>query len=205
VADGAVIRILHFRPQRVDFDAQLREQFIPILRSQSGLLDLVAGRHGPDERGPRIVVSVWAADAMVALPPWTDQAVIDPGGRAGVDPPPAEVMPVRMMFRVEPAEPADRARVLRIFRGRVRAGELDAYVDEAANGTQADAASGRGPLALYLATEESTPDTFVTASAWADWSVIEAATGGDVRRPVATRHPERLVDAEATHYEVIEL
>lgn len=202
MADGAVIRILHFRPQRVDFDSQLREQFIPILRNQAGLLDLIAGRHGPDERGPRIVVSVWEADAMVALPPWTDQAVIDPGGRVGPDPPPAEVMPVRAMFR---GDLADRARVLRIFRGRVRVGELDAYVEEAANGTRADAAAGRGPLALYLAADVSTPESFVTASAWADWSVIEAATGGDVRRPVATRHPERLVDAEAIHYEVIEL
>ena len=202
MADAALIRILHFRPQRVDFDVQLRETFIPILRGQAGLVDLIAARHGPDERGPRIVASVWAPGAVVALPPWTDRAAVDPVARVGDEPPPPEVMPVKAMFRSDRGEPP---RVLRIFRGRVRPGELEAYVEEAANGTRADALAGRGPLALYLAADESVPDTFVTVSAWADWSVIEAATGGDVRRPVATRHPERLVDAEATHYEVIEL
>ena len=202
MADAALIRILHFRPQRVDFDAQLREQFIPILLGQDGLVDLIAGRHGPDERGPRIVASVWTPGAVVALPPWTDQAVVDPGSWIGNEPPAPEVMPIRAMFRSDSGDPA---RVLRIFRGRVRPTELAAYVDEAANGTRADAQAGRGPLALYLATDDSAADTFVTVSAWADWSVIEAATGGDVRRPVATRHPERLIDADVTHYEVIEL
>ena len=202
MADEAVIRILHFRPQRVDFDSQLREQFIPVLRGQAGLLDLIAGRHGPDERGPRVVVSVWDADAVVALPPWTDQALIDPGGVAETPAPPAEVMPVRARFRADRTDPA---RVLRIFRGRVRPGELEAYVDEAASGTRADAAAGHGPLALYLAADDAAPDTFITASAWADWSAIETATGGDIRRPVATRHPERLIEADVLHYEVIEL
>jgi len=202
VAETAVLRILHFRPQRVDFDSQLRERFIPILRNQAGLVDLIAGRHGPDERGPRIVVSVWDADAVVALPPWSDQAVVDQGKPPGESPPPTEVLPVRLLFRSDDTAPA---RVLRIFRGRVRSGELDAYVVDAANGTRADAAAGHGPLALYLAADGGSPDTFVTVSAWAAWSAIEVATGGDVRRPVATRHPERLADAEATHYEVIEL
>jgi hypothetical protein len=202
VADEAVIRILHFRPQRVDFDSQLREQFIPILRGQAGLLDLVAGRHGPDERGPRVVLSVWDADAAVALPQWPDQALVDQVGSAETTAPPAEVLPVRARFRSDRTDPP---RVLRIFRGRVRAGELEAYVDEAASGTRADAAAGYGPLALYLAADIVAPDTFITASAWADWSAIETATGGDIRRPVATRHPERLIEADVLHYEVIEL
>ena len=202
VADTAVMRILHFQPHRIDFDSQLREQFIPILRNQAGLLDLIAGRHGPDERGPRIVASVWAADAVVALPPWTDRGALDAGGPAATtDERRPEVMPVRVSFR---GQGTDAARVLRIFRGRVRADELDRYIDEAETGTQADGAAGRGPLALYIATVDTIPDAFVTVSAWSEWSVIEAATGGDIRRPVATRHPERLVESEATHYEVIE-
>jgi hypothetical protein len=202
VAVSEVLRILHFQPHRLDFDGQLREQFIPILRNQGGLLDLIAGRHGPDERGPRIVASVWAADAVVALPPWSDRAALDAGGpRAATEERRPEVMPVRVSFR---GQDTDVARVLRIFRGRVRPNELDRYIDEAEAGTHADVAAGRGPLALYLATMDSTPDAFVTVSAWSDWSVIEAATGGDIRRPVATQHPERLVESEAIHYEVIE-
>lgn len=198
-----VIRILHFIPRRVEFDSQLRGRFIPFLRSQAGLLDLIAGRHGPDERGPRIVVSVWEPDAIVAVPPWSDQGLLDTA--AAVDEagePRLEVMPVRVRFR---AGDPDHPRLLRVFRGRVRPGDLDRYVDAVENGTRADAASGRGPLALYLATVESTPDQFVTVSTWSDWSVIEAATGGDIRRPVSTRHSEHLVASEATHYEVIEL
>lgn len=109
---------------------------------------------------------------------------------------------MRALFRDDRADPA---RVLRVFRGRVRAGELDAYIDEAATGTRADAAVGHGPLALYLGADPASPDTFVTTSAWGDWSEIERATGGDIRRPVATRHPERLVDADVLHFEVIEL
>lgn len=204
VAVTPVIRILHFQPQRVDFDSQLRERFIPILRAQAGLLDLVAGRHGPDERGPRIVVSVWAPGATVALPPWSDQGLL------ATDAPPTdfgtegrlEVMPVRVQFR---SDTSDRPRVLRVFRGRVRAGDLEGYVERSEAGTRADAAAGRGPLSLYLATDQGESDRFVTVSTWSDWSVIEAATGGDIRRPVATRHAERLAAAEATHFEVIEL
>jgi hypothetical protein len=44
----------------------------------------------------------------------------------------------------------------------------------------------------------------VTLSVWESWSAIEAATGGDVRRPMATRHPERIIAWEATHLEIIE-
>ncbi len=60
---------------------------------------------------------------------------------------------------------------------------------------------GHGPLALYLALEE--PDRFVTLSVWSSWSALEVATGGDVGRPVATRHEERLLAWEAAHYEVL--
>jgi hypothetical protein len=43
----------------------------------------------------------------------------------------------------------------------------------------------------------------VTASVWESWAALETATGGDVQRPVATRHPERIARWEATHFEVI--
>jgi hypothetical protein len=196
------IRILHFVPRRADFDGQLREQFIPVLRSQAGLLDLVAGRHGPDERGPRIVVSVWAPDAVVAIPPWSDRGVLDVAGRLEPDEGRLEVLPVRVQVHGDRTDPP---RVLRVFRGRVRIGELDRYLHEVEAGARSDVAAGHGPLALYLGSDPDTPDAFATISTWREWAVVEAATGGDIHQPVATRHPERLVESDVTHFEVIEL
>lgn len=196
------IRILHFVPRRADFDGQLREQFIPVLRSQAGLLDLVAGRHGPDERGPRIVVSVWAPDAVVAIPPWTDSGILDAAEPLEPDEARPELLPVRVQVH---GEGAGRPRVLRVFRGRVRAGELDRYAEEVEAGARSDLEAGRGPLALYLGGDPARPDAFATISTWPDWATVEAATGGDIHQPVATRHPERLLESDVTHFEVIEL
>lgn len=199
-----VIRILRFRPLRVGFDGVLREEAIPTLRAMAGVLDIVAGRHGPEELGPRIVASVWASqEAMIAA------VGQDPASAAGMPNPPAdtadgelEVLSVRVSFR---ADGSDVPRVLRAFRGQVRPGELAAYMEEAHSGTLVDAEAGYGPLALYLATDESSPDRFLTLSTWRDWATIQAATGGDIRQPVATRHPERIIASEATHYEAIEI
>ena len=44
---------------------------------------------------------------------------------------------------------------------------------------------------------------FVTLSTWTEWDVVEDATGGDIRRPAATRHAERLVAWSASHFEVV--
>jgi hypothetical protein len=109
-----------------------------------------------------------------------------------------EVLPVAVALGlVHPTEP----QVLRIFRGVVRDGELNAYVDEARAGTIADIESGHGPHALYLAVDP--PASFVTVSLWGDWQAIESATGGDIRRPIATRHADRLSRGTAQHYEVV--
>ena len=43
----------------------------------------------------------------------------------------------------------------------------------------------------------------MTLSVWSSWSALEVATGGDVGRPIATRHEERLLAWEAAHYEVL--
>jgi hypothetical protein len=91
--------------------------------------------------------------------------------------------------------------VLRFVTGQVRPDELDTYVAEAHEGTIADAAAGRGPVALYLAPDPS--NAFRTLSVWIDWDTLQAATGGDVNRPIATRHAERLLDWEADHYEIL--
>ena len=85
--------------------------------------------------------------------------------------------------------------------GRVRPGELAAYVAEAERGMAADRAAGHGPIAFYLACAQD--DAFRTLSVWPDWSTLERATGGNVQQPIATRHAERLVEWSADHYEVV--
>jgi len=91
--------------------------------------------------------------------------------------------------------------VLRLVEGTVRPGELGAYIEEARIGTIADRDAGRGPLALYLSC--SAHDSFMTLSIWPDWATLQDATGGNLDRPIATRHAERLVDWTASHYEVM--
>jgi hypothetical protein len=100
-----------------------------------------------------------------------------------------------------PFDRTDPAQVLRVFRGQVREGELDMYVEEARNGTLADAAGPHGPLGLYLGPQP--PDRFVTVSIWTGWESIEAATHGNIRQPIATSNAARLVGGTATHYEVV--
>lgn len=173
---------------------------LPGLRRLPGVLDVYVGRHGSEDLGDRIVASVWAdRTSMVAgvgesltapvfhpdrLPETTDR-VLEVHGLA---------VALRFDLRSLPT-------VLRVFRGGVRPGELDAYVDEARAGTIADAEAGRGPCALYLARRP--PDGFITVSLWPDWGAIERATGGDVYRPIMTKDPRRIVEMDVIHYEVV--
>jgi hypothetical protein len=78
---------------------------------------------------------------------------------------------------------------------------LDSYLADVRSGTTEDVDAGSGPLELYLGVDP--PARFVTVSVWTDWDVIAAATGGNLRVPVATRHANRLVGGTASHYEVV--
>jgi hypothetical protein len=187
-----VLRIHRFRPLAVGIDVVLRNRLAE-LRALPGLLDVAVGRQGPDELGPRVLASVWESEA--AMPPPLGRALGDVADAA------IEVAPIRVLFR---ADAGVAPRIIRVFRGRVRPGELARYVEEVRVGTAADDAAGHGPLALYLAESDAAPDGFVTLSTWTSWPAVEAATGGDVNRPVATRHPERIASADVTHYEGIE-
>jgi hypothetical protein len=99
------------------------------------------------------------------------------------------------------AERSEPPRILRVFRGEVREGETDAYLEEARAGTLSDAAMNEGLVALYLGVEW--PSRFVTVSAWTGWGAIEEATGGNTRRPLATRNAERLEAFDVGHYEIL--
>ena len=203
MAEPTVLRVFSFRPVRSAFDAVLRDVMVPDLRRFPDLLDLHLGRRGPDELGPRLIASVWSSrDAMVdAVGEGFDPPVFHPEFIDETEDRTLEILPLAISLRFErPAPP----RIMRATRGRIRPGERTAYIEEARIGTLADVEARRGPLALHLGTGPG-DDDFLTVSVWENWSDIEAATGGDIGRPIATRHPERIVDWDASHYEIIEV
>lgn len=200
LTEPGVIRLLRFRPARAAFDAVLRTETVPAMRQLDGLVDVFAGRQGPGDQGPRLMASIWrsAASMLTAL---------DASGEAnGRDLEPIDGstecellwLPLAFGFR---ADAASTPAVLRFVTGQVRPDELETYIAEAHEGTIADAAAGRGPVALYLAPDP--PSSFRTLSVWIDWNTLQDATGGDVDRPIATRHAERLLDWQAEHYEIL--
>ena len=172
---------------------------MPDLCAKPGLLDCYSGRQDPDG-GPRLVASVWRDRAAMV-----DALGLEPGGPFHPEyleettDRVVDVLPLRIGERFPVDEPP---RIVRVLRGCVKAGELDAYVDDVRAGVGWDAASERGPTSLYLAVGDG--DDFVTMSAWRDWHDVELATGGDIHRPRATRRPERLVDWDVSHYEIVE-
>jgi hypothetical protein len=200
LAEPGVIRLLRFRPAKAAFDAVLRTEIVPAMRQLDGLVDVFAGRQGPGDQGPRLMASVWRSPESMAAA--LGVAGTDHGG--GLEPIDGSSecellwLPLAFGFR-SPTTTAPA--VLRFVTGRVRPDELDAYIAEAHEGTIADADAGRGPVALYLAPDP--PNAFRTLSVWVDWETLQVATGGDVNRPIATRHAERLVDWQAEHYEIL--
>lgn len=198
--DRPVLRLFRFRPTHGEFDRILRSEMLPDLRRIPGLVDVHVGRHGSSELGDRIVGSIWQSrDAMVkgmgdslARPVFHPERIDETTDRT------LEIHELAFAIRNEQPTPPT---ILRLFRGGVRPGELDPYVDEAHAGTLADSDAGRGPKAIYLAPVP--PDRFITMSLWPSWEALQTATGGDVHRPIVTRDPRRIVDMDVIHYEVI--
>jgi hypothetical protein len=184
------------------FDSILREVMLPDLRRLPGMVDVYLGRRGPDELGPRLNASVWSSrEAMIAgVGEDFDPPVFHPEYIDETTDRTLEVLPLVISM---PFDGVGTPRILRTLRGTCRPGERDAYIVEARNGTIADIDAGGGPLALHLAIGPG-PDDFLTVSVWESWAVLEQATGGDVQRPIATRHPERIERWDAVHFEVID-
>jgi len=195
------VRIFRFRPVRPDFDDVLRRLVLPDLLAVPAVEEVIAGRRDHPTPGQRVVVSIWRDLASMAA------VVGDRIEASGFHPElldestDRDVLVGRLEFGDRVALDEQPA-VLRIVEGTVRAGELGPYTAEAQAGTLADRAAGRGPLALYLGL--TGPDSFVTVSLWPDWATVEAATGGNLNRPIATRHAERLVAWTAGHYEIVD-
>lgn len=197
-----VLRLFAFRPRvaGAELDAHLREDLVPAMLELAGLREVWVGRRGIDDVTERLVVSIWESrDALIGAGAGPDaRGALGVERDRAVEQPNLDVLDIAVDLRFDRPEPA---RVVRVYHGQVREGELDGYVEDARSGTLEDVAASRGPVRLYLAPRP--PDAFVTVSVWADWAVVEAATGGNIANPVATRHRERLVRGSATHYEVL--
>jgi len=197
---GHILRVVRFRLPGAESDGYLRSDTIPSLRALPGLLDVHVGRRDEAEGDNRIVAMVWSDRAAMAdavgesveiAPSFTERT-----GVTAVES--LEVLDLRIELPFATGEPSA---LLRVFRGEVRPGELEAYIAETEAGTLADAAAGRGPAVLYLAADP--PDRFVTISLWPSWQAIAAATGGDIHRPTTTKDSSRLTGMDVIHYEVV--
>jgi hypothetical protein len=180
-------------------DSRLRSLGMPALRELPGILDVHAARRGPDQNGERVIASVWeTAEQMTAALGSTVEEATYAGLAPEVIRQGLEIMPLAIALRFPSESPA---RVLRIFRGEVKDGFVDEYLEAARTGAEADATHGEGPLGLFLGLAGER--TFVTVSVWHDWSTIQNRTGGNLRQPIATRHAQMLVQGTATHYEIL--
>ncbi len=196
----AFLRLMSFFPADVGTvaDQLVREVIVPRLRAQPHARHVYAGRAGPDDNGERVVASIWDIDEELGDGPRALAELYDFERSDHIVQVKLEVFPLVLLL---PFDLAGEASILRVFRGQAQPGELGIYIDEARDGTYADVAARHGPAALFLGIAE--PDGFITVSVWTGWENIEAATGGNLRQPMATRHAERLVSGVATHYEIV--
>jgi hypothetical protein len=196
-----VLRIFTFRPLHGAFDEVVRRELMPDLKRKPGNLDAYSARQGPDDVGQRVIATVWRTRSAMVEAVGEGLGSFRPEYFPEVTDRRLAVVPVRAGRRyLETVRP----RILRILRGRVRPGELAAYAEDVDQGAEHDASRDDGPVAVYMGPAvEDGPDAFVTLSAWREWSHIEIATGGDVDRTRATRHPERLLAWDVAHFEVV--
>jgi heme-degrading monooxygenase HmoA len=204
MTDPTLMRLFGFRPvgSGAELDAALRDQVLPGLLEAPGITDVYVARGGTEGAGERVIVSIWESrDAMTAE--LGEASVIgrfQPERVEDLMSSRLDVLPLAIdMTYDRPAAPT----ILRVYRGRVRPGELDNYIEEARAGALADAHVNPGLVALYMGTGR--PTRFITVSAWTGWEAIEQATGGDIRTPVRTRNSTRIALGTAAHYEILPL
>jgi hypothetical protein len=194
------LRVISFQPGTAEsaFDADLRETVVPRLADADGVVDLWVGRHGSREDRARVLASTWRVDPEVEPGGPVDLAALQGLGHDVVAVDRVEQLPLSVHARFERADPT---RILRVFHGQVRSGELATYVDLARTGMLADSVAYDGLIAFALGTRA--PDEFTTVSVWTGWPAIEAATGGNTRQPFMTRNAQLLETFTVAHYEVL--
>jgi hypothetical protein len=220
VPDARHLRVVTFHPVGFEtlVDAALRETCLPALAGHEGIVDAWAGRKSSRSDSRRVLVTTWTEppcattadmqagegtapergldDQPDAPDLATLRAISEAGTSLAIDA--ALAVDLAVHFRFDRSDPA---RILRVFRGTVRPGELDAYVADARSGTMADAVVNDGLVAFALG--PAAADAFVTVSAWTGWPAIEEATGGNTRVPIATRNAIRLTGFEVSHFELV--
>jgi hypothetical protein len=192
--------VVSFQPGTAEsaFDAGLRDVVVPRLADADAVVDIWVGRHGSREDRTRVLASTWRVDPESEPADPLDIAALRELGDDVVVIGDVEQLPLAVHARFERSEPT---RILRVFHGQVRPGELEAYVELARTGMLADAAAYDGLIAFALGTEP--PDDFITVSVWSGWPAIEAATGGNTRTPFMTRNAQLLETFTVAHYEVL--
>src|SRR5256714_7967024 len=136
VADGAILRLFVFRPlgSGAELDAALRDEVLPDFLSAGGILDAYVARNGTDVAGERVIASMWEShDAMAAE--LGEASVIGrfhPERVEELTSSRLDILPLAVAIRHDREEPPI---ILRAYHGLVRPGELDAYVEEARDGT----------------------------------------------------------------------
>lgn len=194
------LRVVTFEPDGHEsaVDAALRTECLPALLDTGDVVDAWIGRHGSRDVRTRLIASTWATPPPDRPPDVSIVTNLFATAAGGVAIGREQTLALAVHERFERPEPA---RILRLFRGQVREGELDAYVADARAGMLADAIVNDGLVAFALGSDP--PDSFVTVSVWTGWSAIEEATGGNTRRPIATRNSIRLTGFEVIHFEVL--
>lgn len=203
MSETPVIRVFRCRPLRGAFDEILREVMLPELARLPGVGAVYAGRQGPDDLGTRVVVSIWTDRATMeaAMGLDVEHSRFHPEFLPETEDRVVEVLPVELALSFDDAhEPAGTA-ILRFAAGRVRAGQMAAYVDSVRQGTEADVAAGTGPTGLYVGRQGE--EAFLTLSIWRSWSDIQLATGANLSRPVSTQRADGLIEFAANHYKSI--
>lgn len=194
------LRVVTFAPDghESSVDAALRDVCLPALLDHPCVVDAWIGRRGTRLDQRRVIASTWT-ELPGDSPP--DAGVLEQLAASVGSPLPtddAQTLELAVHNRFDRFEPA---RILRVFRGQVKLGELEAYIDEARSGMLADAMVNDGLVAFALGADP--PEAFVTVSAWTGWPAIEEATGGNTRRPIATRNRVRLAGFDVVHFELL--
>lgn len=183
-----------------ELDRTLRGS-LPVYRAQGGNVQTWLGRRGPAPADERVIASVWSSrQAHDEATDILDLVTAHGGQATTVHASRIDVLPVRLFEVFERDSPMT---ILRVFRGRTHAGQLEQYIEEARAGTRLDGARPDGPGMVVCGTDADA--TFLTVSLWPDWAAIEACTGGNIQQPLTTRNAARIAQGSPTHYELVEL
>ncbi|HEU4673424.1 MAG TPA: hypothetical protein VFS32_11040 [Candidatus Limnocylindrales bacterium] len=199
--EATAIRLLTFRTGTAGpvVDLALRDDALPYLETQHGLVDVFAGRHGVAGIDERILVTTWQTrSAMVAALGDDDVARLLPGHVEDIADPRVDVYDFAFGFRIDRDRPP---RVLRIVRGEVRGDALTAFADDLHAVALQAAQMADGTIVFNLGIRR--PAAFAAVSVWPDWTAIEQATGASVHDTSAILAPGRVVSARATHFEIL--